>query len=292
MVPQHAQLPVPTFLPVLYAGDPDYEKTLDDRIAETSAKMESLRAKRKSIENEMERVSMLYRAQFPNVAQGIIAADEEIAEAQTELMLLLGNPEGDESAPEGEEDEQPEDVSHDEKKARKARKRNSKDIYGKICNLCHPDKNKGLEQDRLDELTELFIEATDAYKARNLERLIEIYATVMALRSGKSDHEIAEEKRKRLEYLLDTVEGQQRQIDQLREHVVYHVMELHNSGNRGRAKSIYGQVFRHMLQERHSMLNGIRSEIAKIKRMRNGDPEPPPGPDGYEFTVSFNYGDT
>lgn len=291
MVPteQHTQLPSAPGALVLYTGEEFRfgEPSLDEQLSEASSTVKSLREERKRIEREMERVSSIYRSHFPQAATAIAEAEDQINDAQAEMMSLLSDTSTEDSE-EGQTDQEtpPEPESHERKQWRKKRKRNSKDVYGKICNLCHPDKNKGLEKDKLDELTDLFIEATGAYKMKDLDRLVEIYATVMAIRTGKTGDEIEQEKRQRLEHLRSAVEGQKHQLEELKQHIVYHITSLHNDGKRGEAKSIYGQVLSHMLNERRSMLNGIKAEIAKLKRQRDGEPEPESHSDGY-FTITM-----
>ena len=242
-------------------------ESLDAEADSVFAELDRLRKVHSELNANLDQLATQYRIYFPNELRHI--GDIEAAIQEEEIRSLSQKPESEEAS-ETEEDketpEQPKEESKEEKQWKKDRKRSIRMLYLRICALCHPDKTRVFKTELKSELQILFIEAKDAYTAKNLEQLAAIHATAVSIRNGTTKDERAKIKAERLDSLKRSLKGLLSELDAIKGCAMYAVYQAHHNGQKGTAQAIYASILHNHMNSRIDALQQAKAIAEKLKK--------------------------
>lgn len=268
-----AMYPVPVPFPVLYEGESNPED-LDAEINHSAQELERLQEIEKTLLSEFDKVAVRYRSHFPQIISRLTDMEAEYLEATQELQALLDSDgeskESEASEPEPEQPEVPDEEAT--KKLRKLKRDTLKKYYRRICIQCHPDKTRLLPDDVVAALSQLFLEAKQAYQNDDLDTILELYASACALRETESvDDTYLKAKKERLDRIKSLVDRAVSRLNEMRTYVIYAVYECDKQGMVEHAKSHYRAILNYNLDHGQSRLEAIRKQIEDIKKAKENE---------------------
>lgn len=262
-----SQLILTQSLVPLEGADPLESIRIASELSHAMQEEARLRAEHKETETGMNKVSDSFRPLFPGPLADLNMVEQEIQIIQSEIQELLfaqNKPEVEEDTADDDE-EFIEDFTHEEKKTQKARKKAVREIYGKISNLCHPDKTLKLDPELRDRLHAIFIEAKEAYENVQFEYMLELHVEAVLTRSGKTEEQVKEDKKEKLEMLYGSIQRLEAQLAHLRQHPIYVVYDLHQNGHINQAKGVYRQILGGLQHQKDMELSQLKRQLHSMK---------------------------
>lgn len=199
-----------------------------------------------------------YKLYFPEMLSALQDIDSELEGLRRQIAMLEDESAEEPDAPEQEEAtaEQPSSVKEKKKAARL--------IYGRISNLCHPDKTRGLPEELREQLTHLYITARILYKHKNEDGLLTIYAEAMTLRSDGtpgSKNRVKETVRALVEALRKQLQNMHDNTESIKHHPMYHVYRFHSDQQYDKSKALFHQILKATYRERELQRDELQKEL-------------------------------
>lgn len=245
---------------------------IDVLISEGAEELAKLSSLTKTLFSEFDRVVVRYRAKFPNMVSEMADKEAALAQAVLELQLLSKSDETG-TTEEQEKETPPEEKEPEEKEpedSRKMRMKAIKKYYRRICNQCHPDKMQELPPHIITELSHIFLEAKKAYTNKDLQALLDLYASACAMRQTATlDDDYVRAKQARLKELQDSIERAANKLAEMRTYVIYSVYEDDAKGHKERAKQNFKAILDFNLAQLNEKLTAVKKQVAHIKEFQN-----------------------
>lgn len=242
---------------------------IDDRIIEGTEELAKLTSLTKTLFSEFDRVVVLYRSKFPHIVSEMADKEAALSQALMELQLLTQSSESEPDVHAEPEKESPKEEKEPED-SRKMRMKAIKKYYRRICNQCHPDKMQGLPNNVLTELSTIFLEAKKAYTNKDLQALLDLYASACAMRETATlDDDYVKAKQGRLKELQDSIERAANKLAEIRTYVIYSVYADDVKGHKERAKQNFKAILDFNMEQLNSKLSAVRRQVSHIKDIQN-----------------------
>lgn len=247
-----------TQLAVIDGFDPEEEITLAHELSEAIKAENEIKKELHTVDTGMEKVSVSYRKYFPQQMQSLAEVEMALYEISSKIADLESENFEEPEKPEPEENTNPE-----EKKDKKTKKKQVREHYGKISKLCHPDKTAKKDKELRENLTQLFIQAREAYKQGDLELLLSIEVEVTLLLSDRSEQQIKEDRKAKLQALKRSIYTMRNDLDQKKLHPIYYVYDFDKNGQVDQAKAMYAQLMDHLLSQKRAELRELQASLMK-----------------------------
>ena len=230
-----------------------------EEMSELRIHLATLRECRKNLLIEMEQTSCSLRCTCPELIQENDRLESEILSLQSELEDITGSDHSDD--PE-------EELTPEQKQTLKERKKKAKLMYRRIANLCHPDKTKGMAEEKRKALSDILVEAKEGCKHGAVEYLVELHNTLLGVYDG-SIEAVDDFRENHLQELRTAVSAALFAFEQLQRERMYKIHTDLAAGKYFDARMLYSDLVSDNIANRNAHVRRLQYLIKEAKEFAN-----------------------